>query len=48
MTRLRNQSVFTQTTEAGGADCCALDCGEIDVKEAVIGSWVPLERPPSC
>ena len=48
MTRLRNQSVFTQTAEAGGADGCILDCGEIDINEAVIGTWVPLERPSSC
>ena len=48
MTRLRNQSEFTQTAEAGGVDCCILNCGEIDVKEAVIGTWGPLERPSSC
>ena len=48
MTRLRNQSEFTQTAEAGGADRYVLDCGEIGAKEAVIGTWVPLESPSSC
>jgi hypothetical protein len=47
MTRLRNQSEFTQTAEAGGDDCRALDWGEKEVK-AVIGTWVPFERPSSC
>ena len=48
MTRLRNQSEFTQTAEVGGDDCCALDSGEREVEKAVIGTWVPFERPSSC
>jgi hypothetical protein len=46
MARLINQSEFTQAADAGGADCC----GGMDVKEAVIGTWVtvPLVRPSSC
>ena len=48
MTRLRNQSEFTQTAEVGGNDCCVLDLGEIEAEGTVIGTWVPFERPLSC
>ena len=47
-TRLKNQSEFTQTAEAGGDGCRAPNWAEKGAKAAVIGTWVPFERPSIC
>ena len=38
MTRLRNQSEFTQTAEAGGDDCRAPDGGKRGVEVTAVGT----------